>query len=58
VEILFIARRRGLSIEEVPISWTYTPGSKVSVIRSSLRVFLELLTIRLNGWRGVYERPI
>lgn len=58
VEILFIAKRRGLRIEEVPISWTYTPGSKVSVIRSSLRVFLELLTVRLNGWRGVYERPI
>jgi dolichyl-phosphate beta-glucosyltransferase len=58
VEILFIARRLGLSIVEVPISWSYTPGSKVSVIRSSLRVFLELLTVRLNGWRGVYERPL
>lgn len=58
VEILFIARRRGLNIVEVPISWTYTPGSKVSVFKSSFRVALELLTIRLNGWRGVYERPI
>lgn len=57
VEILFIARRRGLRIVEVPISWTYTAGSKVSVIRSSFRVVLELLTIRLNGWRGLYERP-
>ncbi len=58
VEILFIARRRGLRIEEVPISWTYTPGSKVSVVRSAFRVALELLTIRMNGWRGVYERPV
>ncbi|HSQ17154.1 MAG TPA: dolichyl-phosphate beta-glucosyltransferase [Anaerolineales bacterium] len=58
VEILFIARRRGLRIVEVPISWTYIPGSKVSVIKSSLRVIVELLTIRLNGWRGVYERPL
>ncbi len=58
VEILFIARRRGLHIVEVPISWTYIPGSKVSVIKSSLRVVVELLTIRLNGWRGVYERPL
>ena len=58
VEILFIARRRGLRIVEVPISWTYIPGSKVSVIKSSLRVVVELLTIRLNGWRGVYERPL
>jgi len=58
VEILFIARRRGLRIVEVPISWTYIPGSKVSVIKSSLRVVVELLTIRLNGWRGVYERTL
>jgi len=58
VEILFIARRRGLRIVEVPISWAYIPGSKVSVIKSSLRVVVELLTIRLNGWRGVYERPL
>lgn len=58
VEILFIARRRGLRIVEVPISWTYIPGSKVSVIKSSLRVVVELLTIRLNGWQGVYERPL
>jgi glycosyltransferase involved in cell wall biosynthesis len=58
VEILFIAQRRGLRIAEVPISWTYTPGSKVSVIKSAVRVVLELLTIRLNGWRGVYDRPL
>jgi len=58
VEILFIARRRGLRIVEVPISWAYIPGSKVSVIKSSLRVVVELLTIRLNGWRGVYERTL
>lgn len=58
VEILFIARRRGMRIVEVPISWTYTPGSKVSVIKSAMRVVLDLLTIRLNGWRGVYERSL
>ncbi len=58
VEILFIAQRRGLRIAEVPISWTYTAGSKVSVIKSALRVVIELLTIRLNGWRGVYDRPL
>lgn len=58
VEILFIARRRGLRIAEVPVSWTYSPGSKVSVFKSAWRVFLELLSIRLNGWRGVYERSL
>ncbi len=58
VEVLFIARRRGLRIVEVPIPWTYTPGSKVNILRNSFRMAMDLLTIRLNGWRGVYERPL
>ena len=58
VEVLFIARRRGLRIVEVPIPWTYTPGSKVNVLRNSFRMAMDLLTIRLNGWRGEYDRPL
>jgi len=58
VEVLFIARRRGLRIVEIPIPWTHTPGSKVNVLRDSLRMAIDLVTIRLNGWRGVYERPV
>ena len=58
VEVLFIAQRRGMRIKEVPIPWTSTPGSKVNVLRDSLRMALDLLTIRRNGWRGVYERSL
>lgn len=58
VEVLFIARRRGYRIVEVPIVWEYNPGSKVNVLRDSFRMAIDLLTIRLNGWRGVYERPL
>jgi glycosyltransferase involved in cell wall biosynthesis len=58
VEVLYIARRRGLRIVEVPVPWTYTPGSKVDVWRDSFRMATDLLRIRLNGLRGVYERPL
>ncbi len=56
VEILFIARRRGYRIIEVPIPWYYNPHSKISVVRDSLKMGLDLLTIRLNATRGIYDR--
>jgi hypothetical protein len=58
VELLYIARRRGYRIVEVPIPWTFNPQSKIRVVKDSLRMGLDLLTIRLNGLRGVYNGKI
>jgi dolichyl-phosphate beta-glucosyltransferase len=55
VELLTIARRGGWCIREVGIPWYYTPGSKISILRDSLRMFLDLLTIRGNLRRGLYD---
>jgi glycosyltransferase involved in cell wall biosynthesis len=54
VEVLFIARRMGYPIVEVPIPWYYRTHSKVRVLRDSLRMGLDLLTIRWNALRGCY----
>jgi dolichyl-phosphate beta-glucosyltransferase len=55
VELLFIARRRGFSIAEIGIPWYYNPSSKVNVIQDSWRMFFDLLGIRLNARRGLYD---
>ncbi len=55
VELLYIARYHGYSIVEVPIDWYYYPGSKISIFRDSLRMFLDLLLIRRNARRGLYD---
>jgi hypothetical protein len=55
VEILFIARLSGYQVIEVPIPWYYNPHSKISVVRDSFKMGLDLLTIRLNALRGVYN---
>ena len=55
VELLVIARRRGYDIGEIGIPWYYNPGSKINVLRDSSRMFLDLLTIRRNAHRGVYD---
>lgn len=56
VEMMFVARRQGWRIAEVPIEWHYRADSRVSAIRDPLRMVKDVLTIRANGVRGLYER--
>jgi dolichyl-phosphate beta-glucosyltransferase len=46
VEILYLARRRGIAIAEVPVLWFNSPESKVAVVKDSLRMLRDLLRIR------------
>jgi glycosyltransferase involved in cell wall biosynthesis len=55
VELLYIARHHGYQIVEIPIDWYFNADSKISVIRDSLRMFLDLLRIRRNARRGLYD---
>lgn len=48
VEILFLARRAGLTIQEVGIDWYYREQSKVRPVLDSLAMTWDLLEIR---WR-------
>lgn len=57
VEVLYIARRRGYRIVEVPIDWYFNADSKVRVWRDSVTMFTDLLAIRRNARRGLYEPP-
>lgn len=57
VEVLYIARRWGYRIVELPIPWYYNPESRISVVRDSLQMALDILKIRVNGLRGRYDRP-
>lgn len=46
VELLFLARKFGFKIREVPIRWINNEESKVSPIKDSLRVFSDVIKIR------------
>jgi dolichyl-phosphate beta-glucosyltransferase len=46
VEALFLGRRLGLQIAQVPVIWRNSPGSKVRIVRSSARMIWDLLGIR------------
>jgi len=55
VEVLFIARKLGYHIVEVPVRWLDSHDSRVHPIRDPLRMFADLLRIRLRALRGAYR---
>lgn len=55
VEVLFLARKLGMTIVEIPVTWTHAPGSKVSPLADSLRMVLDVLRVRWNALRGLYN---
>ncbi|HEY6074060.1 MAG TPA: dolichyl-phosphate beta-glucosyltransferase [Anaerolineales bacterium] len=55
IEVLFLARRAGLKIREVPIHWHYDPDSKVKAVRDAINMVADILRIRLNAMRGRYD---
>ena len=57
VEVLYLARRFGIPVREVPIVWHYRSGSKVRPVRDTLRMFADLAAIRINSLRGCYYPP-
>lgn len=55
VELLFLARKAGYRIAEVPVEWHYGVGSKVNPLRDSYRNFRDVLRVRVNDLLGHYS---
>lgn len=56
VEVLFLATRMGMKMEEVGIDWYYQEDSKVNPIRDSFFMIRDLLLIRWNYMIGKYGK--
>ena len=56
IEVLCIARARGLRIVEVPVEWHYRRASQVSLLRDGVGMFRELIRIGARARRGAYGR--
>jgi dolichyl-phosphate beta-glucosyltransferase len=54
VEILFIAKKHGYKISEVPVRWNHVEGSKVGML-TGLHAFSELVAVRCNDMKGKYR---
>ncbi|MCA8910510.1 MAG: glycosyltransferase family 2 protein [Planctomycetes bacterium] len=55
VELLLLAQRRKLRLDEVFVNWTEMPGSKVSVFRDGWRMLKAVRRIKKRWKRGDYD---
>jgi dolichyl-phosphate beta-glucosyltransferase len=55
VELLYIAAKLGLRIEQVPIRWRNSPKTTVNPITDSARMVAEAISVRLKDLRGRYR---
>ncbi|MEA3254637.1 MAG: dolichyl-phosphate beta-glucosyltransferase [Candidatus Altiarchaeota archaeon] len=55
VETLYIAKKRGYKIKEVPVVWINSNPSSVSLGRDSIQMLIDLLKIRMNECMGRYS---
>jgi glycosyltransferase involved in cell wall biosynthesis len=49
VELLYLAYRAGLRLREVPVRWNHSEGSKIELVRDSLRMLGEVIALRRNA---------
>jgi dolichyl-phosphate beta-glucosyltransferase len=55
-EILFLAKRHGLQVTEIPVRWAHDPRTKVHVLSDGLKMIWDLMMIRWNAFVGRYPR--
>jgi glycosyltransferase involved in cell wall biosynthesis len=54
-EILFLARRAGLRVDEVAVVWAHCEGTRLNPFRDGMRMFGEVLRIRWYSMTGAYN---
>jgi glycosyltransferase involved in cell wall biosynthesis len=57
-EILFIARKLGYKVREVPVSWGHDERSRVSYLKDGMKMLEDLAVIRVNSLAGRYDEDI
>jgi glycosyltransferase involved in cell wall biosynthesis len=54
-EILYLARRAGVRVDEVPVAWAHSEGTRLNPVRDGIRMFGEVLRIRWYAMTGAYN---
>jgi hypothetical protein len=57
-EILFIARKRGYRVEEVPVSWAHDKRTRISYLKDGTRMLQDIAIVRWNALLGRYSKPV
>ncbi len=57
-EILFIARKLGYKVHEVPVTWGHDERSRMSYLKDGMKMLEDVAYIRWNWLIGRYDRDI
>ncbi len=57
-EILFLAHRAGLRVDEVPVVWAHSEGTRLNPLRDGIKMFGEVLRIRWYAMTGAYDQSV
>lgn len=55
IEMLFLAKQKGLKIVELPVEWHYVGTERVQLIKDAFEAIADMLRIRLNQLQGKYS---
>ena len=55
VEMLFLLKRKGFKIAEVPVNWRHVGTERVQIVKDSIEAIKDMLRIRLNSLQGKYN---
>jgi len=53
-ELLYLARKFGFTVSEVPVAWSHREGTRIHPLRDGIRMFGELLRVRWYALKGSY----
>lgn len=53
-ELLYLARKFGFKVVEIPVAWAHCEGTRISPLRDAPQMFGEMLKIRWNALSGKY----
>jgi dolichyl-phosphate beta-glucosyltransferase len=57
-EILFIARKRGFKVVEVPVSWAHDERTRISYLKDGIRMLQDIAIVRWNAMLGRYNKQV
>jgi len=54
-ELLYLAKRYGIQVAEVPVAWSHREGTRINPLRDGIRMLGEMFVIRWNALTGKYD---
>lgn len=55
IEVLYLAKKLGFEIKEVPVEWHYVETRRVNPIKDSWQGLMDIIAIRVNALKGFYK---